>query len=302
MANIQQPVRMQGQSQSGAPYNVANPSAQVIYMPPATEQNISYANVFNKKHGLTLSIIQIVNAALVISTDVMASKAKYSSPSQGGPTFWCGILFGISGTVGLIASIRPGFTTIVTLMVFNIVAQVCCFPLFVSSFQHYREHNIIGFIQTSVCAVQFVAAIVSSSMTCKATRCCCNPKRQEGVVYYTNNGGIETTLTDRIHNATTSPTTDFPQQFNNNNLIQQQSGYMTTAMRQQSGYMTTPVNQNPIVTSSQLSVALPNESLTIRSNILDAESPPPTYETAANYRNREASETFGLKKGGDETK
>jgi hypothetical protein len=279
MANILPPVTLQGQSHLGAQYNVANPTAQVIYMPPAAEQKISYKNVFNKNLGLSLSIIQLMNAALVIITDAIA-------PTRFGPTFWCGILFGISGTVGGIASIRPGYTTIVTLMVFNIIAQVSCLPLFIASFEHYRRNQTIGFIQTSVCAIQLVSAIVSSSMACKATRCCCNPKSQEGVVYYTNNGGRET-------NNVTSMPSDFPQQ---------QSGYMTTAIRQQSGCMTTPVHQNPIATSSQRPEVLQNESMIPRSNLVDLDSPPPKYETVANYDNRGTVEKVVLEKGCDGTK
>ena len=241
MNNVPQPGTIQGQSHLGAVHNVANPTAQVVLMSAATEQKRSYTNVFNWKVGIALSIIQLVNATIVIVTDATTCNSFC-------PMLWCGILFGISGAVGVIASIRPGFATIVTLMMFNIFAQIFCFYLFTysfhPSFNHYKGHplfihvsttklvgdqtNYTGLLLRSVSVVQFVTAIIFSSMTCKATRfCCCKPNTKGDAVYYVNNGGRET-------NNLTSQHWDFPQQ---------QPGYMTTAMRQQARYMTSPVNQ-----------------------------------------------------------
>jgi hypothetical protein len=295
MTNLPQHVALPGQSNLGTQYIVSNPTTQTIYMPPATEQEISYTKGFNKKIVVTLSIIQLVNAAIIIVTYIIYYDDHYNRyktfPGRDGFIFWCGIAFGTSGAVGVMASVCPGLCTIVTLMVVNIIAAVLLANIiYICPFLvEATSDTAMYYIYMSVSVVQYFSAILSSCMTCKATRWCCKPNRQyiqEGGVYYAHTGGRETNNLTLI----------------SHEFDQQQSGYMTTAIIQQSGSMVTPIIQIPIATTLQRAEALPNEDLIPRSNVLNAESPPPTYETITNYENLEGFERVHLEKGDDGTK
>ena len=103
-----------------------------------------------------------------------------------GTTFWCGIFFVISGSLGLIARAHPGTAIIATLMVFNIIAAVCCVPLFVASI-YIIDESSIRFVLLLIGLMQVVTATASSTMACKVSCCCCIPTVEDGIVYYTYN-------------------------------------------------------------------------------------------------------------------
>lgn len=216
MANTPQQVAIQLPSNLETNCSVVNPRPQVIYMEAATpvvNQKIPYDKRINKKIMLTLSTIQLFAAGIVIFIQIETMSKQV----------WCGISFGISGVFGIVASMYPGFGTIVTLMVFNIIAAVLCFPLFITSFFLV---SVISLIQMLISLAQAATAIASSAMACKALDCCCcRPSRQDGVVYHANNGGREA-------NVLTSLPPDISQQ--------------------QPGYVTIPIRQIPIASAPQL--------------------------------------------------
>jgi hypothetical protein len=265
MVNIRQQVALQGQSDLGECYNEDNPTAQVVYMAPASAEinkNPPIPKRINKTIMLILSAIQLANAAFIITIQL-----KYPYPYIG-TSFWCGIIFVISGILGMIARAHPGTATIVTLMVFNIIAAIFCLPLFIASLFAGYEHTTRAILMLIV-LVQLVTAIASSAMACKGS-CCCRPTLEEGMVYYANNGGREG------HNPT-APSPDSP--------------------LQHPGYVTSPINQIPLETADRRLEALPDEVLVPRSNTVNAESPPPTYESVTKYEsNHEACERVNSKK------
>merc|ERR1712050_335042 len=77
----------------------------------------------------TLSCTQLVMAALAIITNLIGLSTKYPREQYAGTGIWCGILFGLSGIFGTVASFKRSPATIITFMVFAIIAAVFSFPL-----------------------------------------------------------------------------------------------------------------------------------------------------------------------------
>ena len=160
-------------------------------------------------------------------------------PSENAIGIWCGIFYGLAGLFGIIASLKPSFSSIVTFMVMTIIASVFCIPLLISSSistaftsSHYRydrlKHAMFA-TQILISLIEAVAAIGSSVMTCKAVCSCCRPMREDGVVYYTNNGQANATNTGIANQPVVMPP-------------------------QQPGYVTIPISQIQAAAASAVSV------------------------------------------------
>jgi len=274
----------------GSGQNMANPAPPVIIMVPTPVQKpkIPYEQRFPKKTMLILSSIQLVMAALAIITQVVGLSTRYPEAHYVGTGIWCGILFGLSGMFGTIASLKPSFGMIVTFMIFAIISAVFCLPLLVISSMStawsgygYRSRygsdvkKAMFATQVAISLIQAIAAIASSAMTCKALCSCCRPKRESGVVYYTNNGS-----STEATNVTSRPIV-LPQQ--------------------QAGYITIPISQIQAAAAGG-ATALPREALVAGITNRNTESPPPNYETVEKNQTFERFDSVDLKDDESEEK
>ena len=279
-------VPQQGSTTVDSGQNVVNTAPPVIIMVPTpapVKQKVPYEERFPKNLMLTLSGIQLAMAALAIITTVIGLSDNNPDAHYVGAGIWCGILFGLSGMFGTIASLKPSFGMIVTFMVFAIIAAVFCLPLLVISslstaFSRYRYYRKVKYamfaVQIVISLVQVIAAIASSVMTCKAICSCCRPKRDTGVVYY--NGGA----TAMANNITSQPIV-LPQQH--------------------PGYITIPISQIQAAAAAG-ATAIPRETLLPGSTTGDAESPPPKYESVAKSEKCERFDSVDLRDDDTEEK
>jgi len=270
MSNIPQSVLPDGVPSMGQPQNIANPTPPVIIMvqaPAPMKPKIDYGKRFPKNLMLTLSSIQLVMGCLAVITQIIGLSTRYPDAHYVGTGIWCGIFYGLAGLFGIIASLKPSFSSIVTFMVMTIIASVFCIPLLISSSistaftsSHYRydrlKHAMFA-TQILISLIEAVAAIGSSVMTCKAVCSCCRPMREDGVVYYTNNGQANATNAGIANQPVVMPP-------------------------QQPGYVTIPISQIQAAAASGGAMALPTEASMPGAVNIAATTPPPKYETVAN--------------------
>jgi len=271
MSNIPQSVLPDGVPSMGQPQNIANPTPPVIIMvqaPAPMKPKIDYGKRFPKNLMLTLSSIQLVMGCLAVITQIIGLSTRYPDAHYVGTGIWCGIFYGLAGLFGIIASLKPSFSSIVTFMVMTIIASVFCIPLLISSSlstaftnNYYRDLNGLKHamfaIQIVISLMEAGAAIGSSVMTCKAVCSCCRPMREDGVVYYTNNGQVNATHAGAVNQPVVMPP-------------------------QQPGYVTIPISQIQAAAASGGAMALPTEASIPGAVNIAATTPPPKYETVAN--------------------
>ena len=247
--------------------NAIRASPQVVIMVPTTttvKSKIQYEKRFPKKTIICLSSIQLCMAFLAIVTQIVGISTRYPEVAYIGAGIWCGIFFGLSGFFGMLAGRKPSYSSIVTFMVFSIIAASFCMPLLItssigaaSSRHCWRDNcasdnirHVIFSIQIIVALIQAAVTIASSVMTCRATcGCCC--QEEQGVVYYTSSGG---------------------------SLLQNIPAHqIIPAQQPQPGYITIPVNA---LQGTQGATALPTASNR-------SETPPPNYDAVAESKTKE---------------
>jgi len=213
-----------------------------------------------------LGAIQLIIAAIAITSQIITMIHYDAFPlALIGTGIWSGFLFGLSGVFAMWAGVRPSLCSIITCMVFSIIAASICVPLIVlDSFSialnvqplgvpdfprgrpEYYETNVAMYsIQVIIGLVQACIAIGCSAMTCKAT--CCR-QIEAGSVSYAPNAAL------------------------NANVQHIQMGQVHPG-----GVFTIPINQNtrgilPETVNMAASAELTNETLENR------QSPPPQYE------------------------
>jgi hypothetical protein len=271
MAYLPQQVIPQGVPPNGTDQNMVNtaPPPVIIMVPtPApVKQKIQYEKLFHKNVMLALSSIQLAMAILGIITAVAGLSVPRPEAHFVGAGIWCGLLFGFSGSFGILASLRPSFATIVTFMVFSIIAAAFCLPFLVISSvgtaSTYRRRSWGGHgytlshamfaIQIIISLVQAITSIAASAMTCRAICSCCRSNKESGVVYYSNNGA--------------SGMVNMPSQ-------------QVMSQQLQPGYITIPISQIQAAAAAG-ATAIAHENA-LRDNATDeADAPPQKYETVA---------------------
>ena len=164
--------------------------------PPLMKPKVDYAKRFSKEYLLLLSCLQSLCGFLAVTTEIVFLTRERRHLYATG--IWCGFLYGLSGFIGVFASLRPSKSTIVSFMVMSIVASLFCIPglVFPSTFMwpHLRSNakddapaigHAMLVMQLVITPVQAVVAIASSLMTCKAICGCCRPRREDRSVNYT---------------------------------------------------------------------------------------------------------------------
>ena len=210
--------------------NTPNPNQQVVIMaqsPASVKPKVDYTKRISKEFMLLLSCLQLLSGFLAITTEIVfLTRERYNFFATG---IWCGILYGLSGFIGVFASLRSAKSTIVSFMVITIIASLFCLPgLVIPSiimWPHLRytaidDQPAIGHAmlvtQMVIALVQGIAAIASSVMTCKAIFNCCRPMRENRAVnyaYYPRSSETNMGTANR-----------------SNVLPQQQHGYVTVPM------------------------------------------------------------------------
>ena len=100
-----------------------------------------YLNLFPKRFTLILSVIQCVVALCGILSQIIIQsspdkKRRYwyqSEVDHFGTGIWCGLLFGLSGSLGIAACLKQNKSCITASMISSIIAAVFGVPFFIIS-------------------------------------------------------------------------------------------------------------------------------------------------------------------------
>ena len=280
MSSLPHEVTPHGGISSGTNENVVHTASPVFIMVPtqaSVKQKTNYGKMFPKSVMIFLSSIQIIMAFLGIITNIVGLSVNSSSAHYVGAGIWCGVFFGLSGSFGVMASLKPSNCTIVTFMVFTVISATFCLPLLVissigasveapASRYNYRRSGVLHAMyamQIVVSLIQAIAAIVSAAMACRAVCNCCRPKEKNGgAVYYSN------------HNTNGM-----------NNIALKQ--FMTPQL--ESGQITIPMTMIQPSASVGGDMALPTENLLNANPKTNANTPPPEYEVLSDidYKRQE---------------
>ena len=271
----------------------ALPQPPVVIMVPGAapiKRKRHYEKHFPKKTIMILSAIQIAMAFIAITTQIVAivsHQRYYSGTAPIGQGIWCGVFFGISGLVGILAGYKPSTCSILTSMILSIVAASFCVPFLIMSsifvvVDRWEDLRMAMFaIQIVTSLVQAVVVIWSSVLACKATCACCRKNDDEGVVYFTANTPSSSGIA--MPNTQLPPNNEFHQQIYPANVLLSQPGHQ--------GYIAIPVNQIPVVgvpfqQGGATALDQPNVLTQEASKI---ETPPPNYASVTSTENNEAS-------------
>ena len=259
MSNLTQTSVSEGASTNRPLLNTPNPTQQVVMMAQSSSSikpKVDYAERFPKAFMLSLSILQLMNSAAAITTQIVLLSTPFLFKFYGRATgIWCGVFYGLSGFLGVFASLRPSKPTIVAFMVTSIIASIVCLPGLILPFydsegraymeawnflfekegsevRNYQKLELSGLGHAMIViqiAITFVQAGVSiaSWVTCMVTTCKAvspphQPMREDRTVNDTH---------DHIYD----PVSDAPNmgmENQQNFLPQQQSGHVTIPMRQ----------------------------------------------------------------------
>ena len=97
---------------------------------PHSEEN-SYKKIYPKNVVSRLSSLQLLFCLTAIISNMIGITFPYDGMAYIGAGIWCGITFGISGSIGLWAGQQPSRCSIVASMVLAIISASFCFPLLI---------------------------------------------------------------------------------------------------------------------------------------------------------------------------
>ena len=119
------------------PVTIMFPSEPQLTAMDTDERDESYGSLFPKKMMLTLSSIQCLMAVFGIVSQVVGMISTDSQSNSDirhlGTGIWCGVIFGLSGALGIAASLRPNSPMIFGNMIFSIISAGFCLPLLIIS-------------------------------------------------------------------------------------------------------------------------------------------------------------------------
>jgi len=185
----------------------AQPAPIVLTIPTQNDTQSEKEHImklFPKKYILSFSIIQLSCAALAAILQIFvigfSDNYYYGDISNVGTGIWVGFFFGISGGLGLFASHRPSYGTIIAFMVLNIISVLFVLPLLVFAgigFGGHRRNNTFSIlcygIQIVIGLLQGVVAITASAFSCRAV--CCRRQHPGAVIFSPGNNAEQTFTT-----------------------------------------------------------------------------------------------------------
>merc|ERR1712018_510964 len=113
--------------------------ATIITLPMSTlneSEKMRIEKLFPRKTIKTVSIIQLVCGAIAAISQlalIAATDRCYYNMSCVGTGIWTGLMFGISGGIGLVAAHRPNYCSVTAFMVLSIISSILAIPLIVFS-------------------------------------------------------------------------------------------------------------------------------------------------------------------------
>ena len=110
----------------------------VFLVPPTSSQAQvhQYDKTFPKKTVVWLGAIQLFISFVCILTQIIGIAYPYDGIAFSMSGIWCGLIFGFSGAFGMVAGLAPSRCSIITFMVFAIIAASFCLPfIFISSIE-----------------------------------------------------------------------------------------------------------------------------------------------------------------------
>ena len=151
---------------------------------------------------------------------------------------WCGvILFGLSGSFGIVASLTQTKGWITASMIISIIAALFFIPFF--SFSYMQENvyrnttsnkHAMYAIQMAISIAQIFASTSSSVLACRSICNCCRRNEESGTIHYSHahqdNDGIERLTAVNTQSAIFKPTQEY------NNVPMREMERETSAMAQ----------------------------------------------------------------------
>ena len=130
----------------------------------------------------------IISEVIIISSEYKKDHYGYgNSEDHLGTGIWCGLLFGLSGSLGIVASLKQKEVWITASMISSIIAAVFGIPFFIISYiQAYQYENTTGpkhdmfAIQMAISIAQIFASSSSSALSCQAICNCCKKSNGHG--------------------------------------------------------------------------------------------------------------------------
>merc|ERR1712038_720180 len=193
------------------PGNVPSAPAQqpivVIVQAPAAGSTTSDADHFKKffpkraviAMSLTMIVAGVLSVILQISLIAMPTERYYNYFAHIGQGIWCGVFYIVAGGLGVSAAQKPNNCSIISLMVFSILAACMAVPhmtldgIGAGEGRRWSSSRHQG-LKTGLYSFLFllglgggITSIVLSSYTCRAV--CCRRSKNSGTVVYNPTGG-----------------------------------------------------------------------------------------------------------------
>ena len=113
-------------------------------------------------------------------------------PLAGG--IWCGVIIGLSGVTGIIASSNPSSLKLLIFMVFDLIAALFCLPLIAFSSMglpygyrnEYRTEEGLCATTLALVVLEAILTMCSLILACLYLCDCCRPNEEPSTVYYSN--------------------------------------------------------------------------------------------------------------------
>ena len=155
--------------------------------------------IFPKTTMKVLSLIQLFIAILIIIMEIAVMSSNYKVPvGMNNPYFegsimplsggiWCGVIIGLSGVTGIIASSDPSSLKLLIFMVFDLIAALFCLPLitFASIGVSIVKYNYNSTTENVLCVTtlalvvfEVILTMLSLSLACLYLCDCCRPNEE----------------------------------------------------------------------------------------------------------------------------
>ena len=146
-----------------------------------------------------LSSLQLFLAVLIIIMEIAVMSRKdrlepFSSIMPLGGGIWCGVIIGLSGVTGIIASFNPSSLKLLIFMVFDLIAALFCLPLIAFSSigltnpsrYELRTEEILCATTLALVVLEAILTMCSLILTCLNLCDCCRPHEEPKIIYYSN--------------------------------------------------------------------------------------------------------------------
>ena len=143
-----------------------------------------YGHLFPKNLTLILSVAQCALGLFGIISQIVIQTSDEIGVGILGTGIWCGLLFGLSGALGIAASLKQKTAFITASMISSIISTVFAVPFFIISSvgtglsEHGRRgsdsiNHAMFAIQMAIGIIQIIASTSSSAISCQAICNCC---------------------------------------------------------------------------------------------------------------------------------